>query len=162
MEFISFMDKQYPLFQSLGNASQFSIPYAKHYCKGVGYDIGFCKEEWKFPGAIGIDLSLDNGFHADKLPDDEVDYIYSSHCLEHTDNWVNTLELWISKLKKGGILFLYLPDFSQIYWRPWNNKKHKHCFTIEIIRSFLQDKKMNNIISSGIDFNNSFMIVCNK
>ena len=59
MEFISFMDKQYPLFQSLGNASQFSIPYAKHYCKGVGYDIGFCKEEWKFPGAIGIDLSLD-------------------------------------------------------------------------------------------------------
>lgn len=162
MDFVSFKDNRYPLFQTLGNASQFSIPYAKHYCKGIGYDIGFCKEEWKFPEAIGIDLSLDNGFHADNLPDDEVDYIYSSHCLEHVDNWVNTLELWISKLKKGGILFLYLPDFSQLYWRPWHNRKHKHCFNIEIIKSFLLDKGMKNVIYSGIDLNNSFMIVCEK
>lgn len=162
MDFIIFKDKKYPYFQSLGNASQFSIPYAKYYCKGTGYDIGFCKEEWKFPGAIGIDLSLENGFHADNLPHCEVDYIYSSHCLEHVDNWVNTLELWISKLKKGGILFLYLPDFSQVYWRSWHNKKHKHCFTPEIITSFLNDNSMNNIIYSGIDLNNSFMIVCEK
>jgi hypothetical protein len=54
MEFIHFKEHKYPYFQALGNASQFSIPYAKHYCKGIGYDIGFCKEEWKFPGAIGI------------------------------------------------------------------------------------------------------------
>jgi len=162
MEFIDFKNKRYPHFQCLGNASQFAIPYAKYYCKGIGYDIGFCKEEWKFPYAIGIDLSLDNGFNADNLPDNEVDYIYSSHCLEHVDNWVNTLELWISKLKKGGILFLYLPDFSQVYWRPWHNKKHRHCFTPEIIKGFLLDKGMNNIICSGIDLNNSFMLVCEK
>ena len=56
MDFVSFKDSKYPLFQSFGNASQFSIPFAKYYCKGLGYDIGFCKEEWKFPGAIGIDL----------------------------------------------------------------------------------------------------------
>jgi len=48
--------------------------------------------------------------------------MYSSHCLEHVDNWTNILEYWISKLKTNGILFLYLPDFSQKYWRPWNNK----------------------------------------
>jgi len=162
MEFITFKDNKFLHFQSHGNASQFSIPYAKYYCKGVGYDIGFCKEEWKFPEAIGIDLSLDNGYHADNLPDEIVDYIYSSHCLEHVDNWVNTLELWISKLKKNGILFLYLPDFSQVYWRPWHNKKHKHCFTQEIIRQFLIDKGMNNIYCSGIDLINSFMIVCEK
>jgi predicted SAM-dependent methyltransferase len=105
---------------------------------------------------------LDNGYHADNLPDEEVDYIYSSHCLEHVDNWVNTLELWISKLKKDGVLFLYLPDFSQVYWRPWYNKKHKHCFTPEIITSFLKDKDMKNIYCSGIDLNNSFMFICQK
>ena len=160
MEFVSFKDNKYLHFQSQGNASQFAIPYAKHYCKGVGYDIGFCKEEWKFPDAIGIDLSLDNGYHADNLPDEEVDYIYSSHCLEHVDNWVSTLELWISKLKKDGVLFLYLPDFSQVYWRPWHNRKHKHCFTPNIIKTFLQDKGMKNIYCSGIDLNNSFMVVC--
>ena len=162
MEFVTFKDNKYLHFQTLGNASQFAIPYAKYYCKGVGYDIGFCKEEWKFPGAIGIDLSLGNGFHADNLPDEEVDYIYSSHCLEHVDNWVNTLELWISKLKNDGVLFLYLPDFSQVYWRPWHNRKHHHCFTPEIITTFLKDKEMKNIYYSGIDLNNSFMIICKK
>lgn len=162
MEFCNFKDNRYLHFQLLGNASQFAISYAKYYCKGIGYDIGFCKEEWKFPGAIGIDLSLDNGFHADNLPEQEVDFIYSSHCLEHVDNWVNTLELWISKLKNNGVLFLYLPDFSQVYWRPWYNKKHKHCLTPEIIITFLKDKEMKNIYCSGIDLNNSFMIICEK
>jgi predicted SAM-dependent methyltransferase len=162
MDIITYEGSIYPEFQSKGNASQFSIPFAKHFCKGVGYDIGYCKEEWKFPGAIGIDINLNNNYDANNLPDDKVDYIYSSHCLEHVDNWVETLELWISKLNDEGILFLYLPDFSQKYWRPWNNKKHKHCFTSEIIKEFLTDKNMKNIFISGIDLNNSFMIVCQK
>lgn len=162
MEIIIFDNDVYPKFQSEGNASQFSIPFAKHFCKGIGYDIGYCKEEWKFPGAIGIDKNLNNNYDANNLPDEQVDYIYSSHCLEHVDNWIETLELWISKLKDDGILFLYLPDFSQKYWRPWNNRKHKHCFTSEIIKEFLRDKNMKNILVSGVDLNNSFMIVCKK
>lgn len=162
MEVIIFDNTSYPYFQSIGNASQFAIPYALHFCKGTGYDIGFSKESWKLPNAIGIDICLQNGFHANNLPDENVDYIYSSHCLEHVDNWVLTLEYWISHLKDGGILFLYLPDFSQKYWRPWNNRKHNHCFTPNIIYEFIKDKKMENIFISGIDLNNSFMITCNK
>lgn len=162
MEIVEFEDIKYPFFQTLGNASQFAIPFALHFCKGEGYDIGFCKEEWKFPGAIGIDIGLDNGFDANNLPKENVDYIYSSHCLEHVDNWVETLELWLSKIKFNGILFLYLPDFSQKYWRPWNNRKHKHCLTPQIIKTFLEDKKLKNIFVSGIDLNNSFMVVCQK
>jgi hypothetical protein len=162
MEIIIFDNTKYPLFQTKGNASQFSIPFALHFCKGNGYDVGFCKEEWKFPGATGIDISLDNGYHANNLPEELVDYIYSSHCLEHVDNWTETLELWLSKLKEGGVLFLYLPDFSQKYWRPWNNRKHKHCFTPNILETFLNDKKTNNIFISGVDLNNSFMVVCEK
>ena len=162
MDLIEFGNDKYPAFQANGNASQFAIPFAVHFCKGYGYDIGFCKEEWKFPNAVGIDIGLNNGFHADNLPDKEVDYIYSSHCLEHVIEWVKTLELWLSKLKKGGILFLYLPDFSQKYWRPWNNRKHNHCFTPYILETFLKDKNMKNIMISGIDLNNSFMVVCEK
>lgn len=161
MNIIEYKNEKYPFFQTLGNASQFSIPFAKHFCQGVGYDIGFCKEEWKFPGAIGIDSSLENGFDADHLPEDTlVDYIYSSHCLEHVDNWVLTLEYWIQHLKPGGVLFLYLPDVSQKYWRPWNNRRHKHCLTPELLKEFVQDHEMKNIFVSGIDLNNSFMVVC--
>jgi predicted SAM-dependent methyltransferase len=162
MELVEFKGDKYPLFQSFGNASQFAIPFALHMCKGKGYDIGFGKEEWKFPGAIGVDSVLNDGFDANILPDEEMDYIYSSHCLEHVDNWIETLELWIDKLKKGGILFLYLPDFSQKYWRPWNNRKHLHCFTPNIIQTFLTDKNMKNIFVTGVDLNNSFMCVCEK
>ena len=162
MDLVTFNNINYPHFQTIGNASQFSIPFAKYFCKGYGYDIGFSKEEWKFPNSRGIDLSLNDGFHANNLPDEEVDYIYSSHCLEHVDNWIDTLEYWISKLKSDGVLFLYLPDFSQKYWRPWNNRKHKHCFVPSIFKQFLEDKNMKNIFVSGIDLNNSFMVVCEK
>lgn len=160
MDIIKFQGISYPSFQAKGNAAQFALPYALHFCKGTGYDIGYSKEEWKLPGAIGIDSNLQNGFDADNLPDNKVDYIFSSHCLEHVDNWVKTLEYWLSKLKENGVLFLYLPDFSQKYWRPWNNRKHIHCFTPDIIKSFLEDHNCKNIFCSGIDLNNSFMVVC--
>jgi SAM-dependent methyltransferase len=161
MNIIEYKGHQYPKFQAEGNAAQFAIPFAKHFCKGYGFDIGFCKEDWKLPGAIGIDESLHDGFHADHLPTNNVDYIFSSHCLEHVDDWVKTLEYWLSCLKPGGTLFLYLPDISQNYWRPWHNRKHKHVFTPEILKTFLQDHNCKNIFCSGIDLNNSFMIVCN-
>jgi len=162
MELIQFENDAYPLFQSQGNASQFAIHYATHFCKGDGYDIGFCKQEWKLPIARGIDINMNDGYHANNLPDEMVDFIYSSHCLEHCDDWVITLEYWISKIKPDGILFLYLPDFSQKYWRPWNNRKHKHCFNVDILFHFLLDHKMKNILKSGVDLNNSFMIVCQR
>ena len=41
METIEFNNKIYPHFQSEGHASQFAIPYAKHVCKGIGFDIGY-------------------------------------------------------------------------------------------------------------------------
>jgi hypothetical protein len=132
------------------------------FCKGNGLDIGYCREEWKYPGARGIDHCLNDGFHANNLPEDNYDYIFSSHSLEHVLNWSITLEYWISKIKDKGILFLYLPDISQSYWRPWHNKKHYHCLTPEILRLFLEDHNMKNIFISGIDLNNSFMLVCEK
>ncbi len=162
MEWIEFKGNKYPKFQSLGNASQFAIPYALHYCKGKGYDIGFSKDEWKFPGAIGIDLSLEDGFHANLLPMDregQVDYIYSSHCLEHVDCWYETLEYWITNIKSGGILFLYLPDISNRYWRPWHNKKHKTILTPYILQCFLEDHGISKFLISNIDLNCSFFVI---
>ena len=160
MELIYHEDQKAPKFQSEGNASQFAIAYAKKFCKGVGYDIGYSKESWKFPNAIGIDIDNKNDeYHADNLPDKKVDYVYSSHCLEHVPHWVNTIEYWISKIKIGGVLFLYLPDFSQKYWRPWSNRKHIHCLMPVIFTEFCKSKGFNNYFVSGIDLNNSFFVV---
>jgi SAM-dependent methyltransferase len=159
---IEYNGKQYPDFQSEGNASQFAIPFAKKFCKGVGYDIGCNRVEWSFPYSIPIDLNFKNGYDAYNLYDDTVDYIYSSHCLEHLPDWITALDYWTEKLKVGGILFLYLPHYNQEYWRPWNNRKHLHIFTSEIIKDYMINRGYINIFNSERDLNDSFMIVGEK
>jgi hypothetical protein len=72
-------------------------------------------------------------------------------------NWVEVLDYWKFFLRKDGVLFLYLPDFSQKYWRPWNNRKHIHSFTPEIIKAYLIENGFYSVYVSGIDLNNSFM-----
>ena len=162
MKLITYKDKTYPALQSVGFASQFAIPYAKHFCQGRGYDIGCNRVEWAFPGSQPIDILFDDPWEAYNLPDEEVDYIYSSHCLEHLDDWVGALDYWTSKIRSGGVLFLYLPAYSQVYWRPWNNRKHRHIFSPEIISDYMQDRNYTNIFTTGTDLNDSFMVTGQK
>lgn len=183
IETINYNVKEYPQFQSQGFAAQFAIPFARHVCKGVGLDIGCNREEWKLPGSIAVDPVISIGFDATNLPkhtdlksitfsekESEAmrflfksvefgyDYIFSSHCLEHLPNWVSVLDYWIENIKPGGTLFLYLPDYSQEYWRPWNNRKHLNVLTPVIIRDyFMSTGKLTKIFVSGIDLNNSFI-----
>ena len=158
MQVIEYKGDKYPHFQSIGNASQFAIPYAKYICTGKGYDIGCMKKEWSFPGSTPIDLDFDDPYHADNLPDGEVDYIFSSHCLEHVPDWAGTLLYWTKKIRVGGNLFLYLPHYDQKYWRPWNNRKHIHAFVPNMIVDFMEENGYNNIISSQRDLNHSFIV----
>ena len=161
-DFIEFAGEKYLAFQAEGNASQFSIPFAKKLCKGVGVDIGFGKESWKYPGAIGADLlDTSNDYHAANLPN-ELDYVYSSHCLEHLPDWVGSLEYWLSCLKTGGSLFLYLPHRSQKYWRPWNNRKHLHVLDPEIVSDCLLSFGVSHVQYTGVDLNNSFIVYAIK
>jgi predicted SAM-dependent methyltransferase len=162
IEVLKFKNKNYPLFQTKGFASKYCFPFANEVCVGIGYDIGCMKKEWAFPGAIPIDLTFDNGYHATNLPDGEVDYIFSSHCLEHINDWVGALDYWGTKLKKGGVIFLYLPDYSQEYWRPWNNRKHINILTPEYLKNYFEDKNFEKVFVSGVDLNNSFIVMVEK
>lgn len=162
IETINFDNTDYPIFQSQGFASQFAFPYAKNVCKGKGYDIGCMKKEWALPGSIPIDLSFDDDFNALNLPEKNVDYIFSSHCLEHILDWVAVLDYWTETIKDGGVIFLYLPDYSQKYWRPWNNRKHYNILSSEIIQDYFRHKAYRKVFGSGVDLNNSFMVMAEK
>lgn len=163
MDTIEFNGKTYPAFQTNGNAARFCMPFALEICKGVGYDIGCNRKEWAFPGSEMIDIEINQIYHAHLLPQKDVDYIFSSHCLEHVHDWVDALDLWTGVIKPGGHLFLYLPDYSQEYWRPWNNRKHVNIFTPEIIKDYLQHTgKYKNIFVSGVDPYNSFIAFAEK
>ena len=161
MKLIEYKGKEYPYFQCEGNAAKFIVPFAKQFCKGRGVDVGCNRIDWGLKGAVPID-PLINNYQALDFPFDNLDYIFSSHCLEHIDNWVEVLEYWETKIKRGGIIFLYLPHYSQEYWRPYNNKKHKHIFTADILKDYFKDRGFINIFGSGVDLNNSFCVVAEK
>lgn len=158
MEVIEYDNTFYPLFQTVGFASKFCFPFAKEVCKGYGYDIGCNRVEWSLPGSIPIDIVLTH-WDAYNLPEERVDYIFSSHMLEHVPNWVECLDYWTDHLVLGGILFLYLPSYQQKYWRNWNNRKHIHNLSPEVIKDYLVDRGYINIFVSGVDLNSSFTIM---
>jgi len=162
IETVNYKGVNYPKFQTNGFASRFCLPFAMEVCKGVGYDIGCMRKEWSLPGATPIDLSFDDDYEANNLPEGLVDYIFSSHCLEHISDWVTTLDYWGSKLKSGGVIFLYLPDYSQEYWRPWNNRKHMNIFKPEFIEDYFKDRNYNKVFVSNVDLYNSFMVMVEK
>lgn len=166
IELIDFKGNNYPRFQSEGFAAQFAFPFAKKLCIGMGYDIGCNRPEWAFPGAIPIDPALPGcGFDAYNLPPLSADYIFSSHCLEHLPDWVKAIEYWHSKLKPGGVLFMYLPDMdSQVYWRNWHNRKHIHYINPNILTNYFEDneEKWSPRMIAGTDLNASFYAVAGK
>ena len=90
METVTFKGKEYPMFQTNGNAARFCMPFALEVCKGEGLDIGCGRKEWAFPNSIPIDITIEGEYHysATELPLKEFDYIFSSHCLEHLERWV--------------------------------------------------------------------------
>ncbi len=161
MEIIEYKGSYYPAFQAEGNAAQYVLPFALKVCKGRGVDIGCARSEWAFPGALLVDPVI-NGLHSTGFPMRDLDYIFSSHCLEHVPCWVDALNYWHDALRVGGTLFLYLPHYSQEYWRPWNNRKHRHLLTPELLRDYLKDKGWRNIFTTGADLNNSFAVMAEK
>jgi hypothetical protein len=166
LETIKFNDTPYPKFQSEGFAAQFAFPFASKIIKdaNIGFDIGCNRVEWALPGAIPIDPVI-NEYDAMHLPEDIYpEYIFSSHMLEHyKGSWVDVLEYWKTKLQPGGILFLYLPHYSQLYWRSFNNRKHVHNFTPAVLKDYFMNGGWTDIfVTEGWDLNNSFYAVARK
>lgn len=152
----------YPKFQEEGFSAQYAFPAALKVCKGKGVDVGCNNESWKLPGAIAADPAMKTIWSAEKLPED-LDYIFSSHCLEHLPNWVSALNYWHSCLKPGGLVFLYLPHPKQAYWRSWNNKKHIHNLSPKLLRQYLNAGGIwTNVFVTGRDLNFSFYAVAEK
>lgn len=163
---IHFKGKDYPAFQTNGQASRFCMPFALEVCKGhIGYDIGCNRSEWSLPNSILIDPVIDPEHDAMNLPKLQADYIFSSHCLEHLPNWSEALNHWHSRLKPNANLFLYLPNMdTQKYWRPWSNKKHIHYLTPAILGAYFEDNNLmwKDVFIGNTDPYDSFIVMAVK
>ena len=160
MNTIKYDGKEYLELQTKGFAAQYAFSFAKQILTGKGLDIGPNREDWAFPGARMIDLVIPDEFDAFNLPNEKFDYIFSSHCLEHLNDWVGALNHWSTRLHKGGIIFLYLPHPDQRYWKPWNNRKHVHILEPRHIEDYFQSKKFSKVfVTHGYDLNHSYYAV---
>lgn len=145
----------FPEYLKHGNACQFIAPAALHFCKGSGLDVGGGK--WPLAGAQPVD-SL-HGRDAMQLPEGKFDYVFSSHCLEHIPNPIAALEHWATRLRPGGVLFLYLPHPDMTYWLPQNCRKHLHSWLPRQMVRIVKDIGFENVISSERDLAWSFAVV---
>jgi SAM-dependent methyltransferase len=132
----------YPDYLTVGGAGHAIFPEALKFCQGYGIDVG--AGFWPLPGSIPVDPRHGPGIgkSVSDFEDGSLDYVFSSHCLEHIENWRESLNEWIGKLKPGGIVFIYSPHPDCAIWHPGSpfvKNAHKWIPTPEIIKKTLQE-----------------------
>lgn len=125
------------------------------YTRGYGLDLG-CGPTKGFPHFVGVDNRKDSQMfgipmHPDitvpdatKLPqfaDGQCDFIFSSHLLEHVEDYKGALKEWWRLVKVGGHLCLYLPhkDLYPNIGTPGANHDHKHDFVEQDILDVMDE-----------------------
>lgn len=115
------------------------------YTRGQGLDLG-CGPHKAFPHFTGVDNLKDVAlFGISMRPDrvvescerlegfenDSQDFVFSSHLLEHIEDYAGALKEWWRVIKPGGHLVLYLPhkDLYPNCGTPGANPDHKHDFS---------------------------------
>ena len=161
-----YKERFYPDYLTVGGASHAIFRTALQHCKGRGVDVG--SGHWPLPGAIPLDAARGPGrqrsirdFAAGSL-----DYVFSSHCLEHIADWQAELALWIEKLKPGGLLFLYLPHPDCGIWEPGSpmvGSGHAWAPTPEGVRAALEARGLTmTAFDAGPDAMQSFYACARK
>lgn len=90
------------------------------YTNGRGLDLG-CGQFKAFPhfigvdnghhwGMKGVDVHVDTCENLDLFASQSMDFVFSSHLLEHITNYKAALKEWLRVIKTDGYLILYVPD----------------------------------------------------
>lgn len=154
--------KFYPDYLHMGGACHAIFREALKFCKGKGIDVG--AGLWPLPGAVPVDVWRGPGTQNEisRIPSRSIDYVFSSHCLEHNADWQEVLQQWLSKLRPNGTIFLYLPHPDCAIWQvgsPFVGKEHKWTPTPPIIKSFLTEHRVEIVgFDDGPDAMFSFWV----
>lgn len=118
---------------------------AGDWCKGKGVDIG--GGNWPLPGARPIEDCMEENAYLIREHSKSLDFVFSSHCLEHLNRPERALKEWIRVIKPGGILYLYLPHPDYIPWRKESMPKwHKHNLHLQDVLAWLEGIEVIEIV----------------
>lgn len=114
--------------------------YGKFF-KGSGIDVGCGADNIgiyrnKFPKmrqVRGWDLADGDGELLSSVADMSVNWVHSSHSLEHMNSWSRALENWTRVCIRGGYVICCVPSWEMYEHRTWPsrfNSDHKHAFSL--------------------------------
>ena len=110
----------------------------RRFCKGKGIEIGSGGVHL-VKGSLLVDM-VDNFANANtykvdyiadahalpEINDASLDYVCSSHVLEHMTNPIKAILEWMRILKSGGVIWLRIPDKCKTFDRTRNSTSLKH------------------------------------
>jgi SAM-dependent methyltransferase len=69
---------------------------------------------------------IDDGFILSSIEPESIDFVIANHALEHSPDPYGTLEIWLNRLKNGGIIFVTVPIAEKCYdkGRPITSMAH--------------------------------------
>jgi SAM-dependent methyltransferase len=163
---VEFDGQTYPPYLHDNNASQHIVEYAARYCPpGTrGLDIGGGANPYPYASCT---LDVKQGQDIEKVKEfgHDLDYIFSSHMLEHLDDQPAFVYKAWEALKRGGTLFLYLPHPSCGLWSPKNPEMqgrygHKYLRSPKETKALLRSVGFRVIdSSSNPDYYFSYYVV---
>lgn len=118
----------------------FTRKVVQRYCRGIGCEVGpginpqtdprttFYVDRYQTYGATGQPMNIDVAADASALPfgTGSLDYVFSSHMLEHCPNTLKVLQEWLRVLRPGGRVVLRLPHRDRMFDhdRPLTSLEH--------------------------------------
>ena len=138
--------------------------FINRYFVGDGLDVGGGPDPLGlyrefFPRMTGVqvwDTGEGDAQTLNGVEDESLDFVHSSHCLEHLQDPANGLANWFRVVKRGGHLVITVPDedlYEQGRFPSTYNSDHKWTFTIQKAKSW-SSKSINmlELISNlGVD-----------
>jgi len=115
--------------------------FIREYFVGAGLDIGgkpdpLCLYGELFPLMTSVrtwDLEDGDAQFLNGVADESLDFVHSSHCLEHLNDPGEGLRNWFRVLREGGYLVITVPDedlYEQGVFPSTFNRDHKWTFTV--------------------------------
>jgi SAM-dependent methyltransferase len=105
---------------------------------GKGIDIG-CGSDPVIPTVRRFDLEHGDANHITRFVEEDFDFVYSSHCLEHMHDAQAALLEWWKLVRVGGHLIFIVPDedlYEKGVFPSRFNPDHKATFTISKAESW--------------------------
>jgi tetratricopeptide (TPR) repeat protein len=131
------------------------VRYATRFFVGTGIDIGAGSDPVslyteQFPLMTGLrvwDMPDGDAQKLASIQDSSLDFVHSSHCLEHMVDPMAALARWFGVLKPGGHMVLLFPDEDMYEQGIWpSNKNHDHKWTFAIYKKKSWSPKSLNVL----------------